>query len=270
MKKLTTLQIIMLMHLAVGSSALFSDAGMLELQSTRDQAATLPVLEDLAITSPKSLDQIVADLAHLEEKLSSVKEFIEQKNKEIDNLLEQKSAAEEDIAVLAVELAQAQATFEKVLAEQQVQRKSKNKHQRHKQTIQAIKDGLMKAEQGLKILNNNAMASMRQAARSMNKMVAGKAHRGGVRKPFVKKEDALQASQIPGVQDAVAQRIAEENNISVEQANMIIDNALADDSMNDEVVVQSLQTPSQAQQNGTQNQQQRQARRAQYKNKTGQ
>lgn len=229
MKKLTSLQIIMLMGLALGSSSMYSKAlqksakniASLELQSALDEAATVGVLQDLAIVSPKSLEQIVQDVAHLEGKLSSIKEFVDAKNKEIEQLLEQKSAGEEQVAVLTVELADAQALFEKTLAEQELKNKGNGKRaQKHKQPIA---DAFMKAQQGLKSLNDRALRSIKK---SFNSMSGNKSRKDGKK---IKLEQAQAAAEIPGVKDEIAEKLAANNNISVERAKAIIDNTLSDD-----------------------------------------
>jgi len=172
MKKLTSLQILLLMSLSLGSSYAFSkhavsvknqnEAAKLELQSVRDEAATADVLQDL---DAKSIEQIVESLSNLEAKLSSIKHFVDKKNKEIEVLLQEQSVTEEEIAIKAVELANAQAIFEKTLAQQ----RTKHKHAKHNKYEQAIRDAFMKAEQGVKLLNEKAMNLAQKAKKSINK-----------------------------------------------------------------------------------------------------
>ncbi len=241
MKKLTTLQILMLMSLSLGSSNVYSkfvaaslkdqeEIARHELQSMKDEHATLDVVQDLALTNPEVVEMIVEDLVELEANFNSIKNFVQKKNKEIDKLLQANSVAETEVARLAVELANAQAMLEKTLAQQ----KAKNKHH-HKKESQIIQDALMKAEQGLKLLNNMVVNGMQKMTKPMSKPRNAKAHKNQMRASSQEYQAAQQARSIPGVEAEVAKRLAETNNISEDEAHDIINNAFASDSMDDDM-----------------------------------
>jgi len=222
MKKLTSLQILLLMSLSLGSSYSFSkhavsarnqnEAAKLELQSVQDEAATIDVLQDL---DAQSIEQLVESLSNLDAKLSSIKHFVDQKNREINDLLKEKSVAEEAIAIKSIEIANAQAMFEKTLAQQ----KTKHKHAKQSKYEQEIRNALKTAEKGVKLLAEKSMNFVQQAKKSVNKLYKSKTH----------KAQAQAAREIPGVEDEVASRLAEKHNISEEDAHAIIDNTLSDD-----------------------------------------
>ncbi|MDP3787805.1 MAG: hypothetical protein Q8Q60_00635 [Candidatus Chromulinivorax sp.] len=225
MKKLESLQILILMSLSLGSSCLYSkkinnindqkEAIQFQLTAERGAHRSLEVLQDLAVTNPESVSRIIKFLAKLETTLDSVESLLRVENKEIEKLLGQDSVQQEKAAELAVELAEIQEALTKTLAEE----RANHRHNFKKEHL--IKNALMKAQQGVKRLNDMAANGIRQAQQSLSKI----AHRGGVRK----KQAALAAAEIPGVQDAVAENLAERNNIPVEQAHTIIDNALSND-----------------------------------------
>jgi len=184
MKKLTSLQILMLMTLALGSSSMYgkqaqnqtflqsvqytnalNEAAQLKLQSVQDEDATIEVLTDLAQSDPMVLERIIKDEADLEATFSSIKRFIDKKNREIEKLSKEKAVDETNIARLAVELADAQALFEKTTA------LHRSKHKHNHKFEQMIKDALMKAEQGVKSLSNKSVSFFKQAGQSVAKHV---------------------------------------------------------------------------------------------------
>lgn len=160
MKKLTSLQILMLMSLAVGSSHMHGsfdqdEAMQSQLKSVQDESATTAVLADLAASQPEAFNRIIEDEANLETTFNSLKRFIEKKNKEIEKLEKAKFIQEAEVARLAVELADAQAALEKTIARQRSTHKHDHRHE------QAIKDALMKAEQGVKRLSEKALSGLK-------------------------------------------------------------------------------------------------------------
>lgn len=164
MKKLTSLQVMMLMSLALGSSQMHggmqksnmkddSKAVMLELQVGQDEQAKVDVLTDLVATEPKSAERIILDEANLEANFTSIKNFVHKRNNEIERLNKKDVIAEPEVAIIAVELADAQAALDKTIAKQLA------KHKHNHRLEQAVKDALKKAEQGLKSLQRKAMNS---------------------------------------------------------------------------------------------------------------
>jgi hypothetical protein len=230
MKKLTSLQILMLMNLALGSSHMYgehpsnmddlNEAIQLELKFAQDE--TIEVLNDLAASQPMVIEHIIQDEADLEATFNSIRAFINKKNKEIEKLLKEKVVAEAEVAKLAVELADAQAMLEK-----------------------AIKDALMKAEQGVKALNKKAVnffsntgKAISKGAKNIKKSKASKAvvKASSQASEAIEYQAANAARYIPGVQNQVAKNLAEKRNISTEEANNIINAAFASDQMNDEAM----------------------------------
>ena len=121
----------MLMSLAVGSSQVFgidqdAQAVQLELKAEQDVQATAEVLGDLAQMDPAMAERVIVDEADLEATFNSIRKFVDKKNKEIDSLLQEKVVNEEEVARLAVELADAQAALEKAQSEQGLKKLSKN------------------------------------------------------------------------------------------------------------------------------------------------
>lgn len=162
MKKLTSLQVMMLMSLALGSSHIHSrmeksnmqddtEAVMLELKAGQDEQARMEVLTDLVELEPKIVERIIEDEADLEATFNSIRSFVHKRNAEIDKLNKEKVVNEVEIARLAVELVDAQATLERTIAKQRA------KHKHNHRLEQSIKDALKKAEQGLKSLQQKAM-----------------------------------------------------------------------------------------------------------------
>jgi len=167
MKKLTSLQIFMLMSLAVGSFNVYASedeaAVEYQLQAVEDRIAPAQVLSDLAESNPMAIERIIEDEADLEATFNSIKRFVDKKNKEINKLSQEQEFHEEKIAKLAVELADAQAMFEITMARQKAKHRHSNRHE------QAIKDALMKAEQGVKSLSKKAMLNLNQIGKNFSK-----------------------------------------------------------------------------------------------------
>jgi hypothetical protein len=247
MKKLTSLQILMLMNLALGSSHMYgehpsnmddlNEAIQLELKFAQDE--TIEVLNDLAASQPMVIEHIIQDEADLEATFNSIRAFINKKNKEIEKLLKEKVVAEAEVAKLAVELADAQAMLEKAIAKQRAKHKHNHKYE------QAIKDALMKAEQGVKALNKKAVnffsntgKAISKGAKNIKKSKASKAvvKASSQASEAIEYQAANAARYIPGVQNQVAKNLAEKRNISTEEANNIINAAFASDQMNDEAM----------------------------------
>jgi len=205
MKKLTSLQIMMLMSLALGSSQIYSresremamqddnEAIQFELEAAPSKEAR-DVLNDLAQMEPmvveriaketkdqNHINQIAKDEAKLakdkakvenpDKTLHKVNNFLMDANKEIENLNKKDVVNELDVARLAAEIANEQAKFERATAQYKAKHKHNHRHE------QAIRDSLMKAEQGLKSLNNksvNQASESMQAKKSKNKTLAKK------------------------------------------------------------------------------------------------
>jgi hypothetical protein len=103
--------------------------------------------------------------------LHKVNNFLMNANKEIENLNKKDVVNELDVARLAVEIANEQAKFEQATAQY------KTKHKHNHRLEQAIKDALMKAEQGLKSLSKksaNQADKPVQVKKSKNKPEAKK------------------------------------------------------------------------------------------------
>jgi len=170
MKKITSLQVLMLMSLAVGSMRLHASSVVEnELQAAFDQQAELNVLQDLAQSNPEVIEQIVREEAKAQikhENLHQIKRFIDQINKEIENLSQQKNVAEIEIARLAVELNDAKIAFEKALAERKATHKAARSNKSNR-LEQAISDNIMMAGQGLKRLQDHAGNGFNKAKKAV-------------------------------------------------------------------------------------------------------
>lgn len=176
MKKLTSLQVLMLMGLALGSTSMYgkpnrakksmnmqeqkdlNEAVMYELQSAENEEARVDVLTDLASLEPLVVERIVENEADLESSFNSIRNFIHKKNEEIEKLNQENSVNELELARLAVELTDAQSMFDNTLA------KERAKNKRNPKAEQAIKDALMKAKQGLKTLSKKVGNAFNSAA----------------------------------------------------------------------------------------------------------
>jgi hypothetical protein len=179
MKNLTTLHIMMLMGLAVGSIHLHAASDQefeneaMRFEQKSEQTATLDeVMQDLVEISPAIEQEIAQEEADLQPDFNKIKKFVSEKNKEIEQLKKRTDANEIEIAKLAVQLADAQAAFEKAISIQRA------KHKKNHKLEQSISDALKKAEQGLKNLNDGIMraanvtgAALSQGAKTVSKKI---------------------------------------------------------------------------------------------------
>ncbi len=224
MKKLTSLQILMILGLGLSSSSIFCSSDIMEMDMDEAVAADQArdeVLADLAELYPAQVERIIADEVDLESTFNSVRNFVNKKNKEIESLSQQAAVSEADIARLAIELADAQAA----LAETEAKNNVKNK--KSLRQGQPIKDALMKAQQNLKRLSDQAVSGFVDFGNSIvkNGKKAGK---------------AINKSVTPKKSKKAARK---EQSISADEAIAMMDNQLAQD----EVVVQTIEdqnTPS--------------------------
>ena len=227
MKKLTSLQILMVLGLGLSSSAIFcwSDEAMdiqnmneavaAELDSAQTEAARLDVLTGLAELYQMQVDRIIVDESDLESSFNSIRNFINKKNTEIESLLQQNDVSEAEVARLAVELADAKSELENTIAKQRAKHKKSNRQE------QSINDAFAKAGQNIKRLwnknigrpFNSAFGSSQPTKQQKSKKAAKKAARA---------EQAMDAEQ-PMLMDNADEAIA------------MMDNQM----MDDEVVVQS-------------------------------
>lgn len=235
MKKITSLQILMIMGLSLSASSTFcssddidmQEAVAFELQSAQTEQARLEVLTDLAESYPEQVELIIQNEADLESTFDSIRKFINNKNKEIEQLSQQNVVNEEEIARLAIELADAQAMFENTIAKHRAKNKRKSKQE------QTIKDALMKAGQGLKSLSNKVAgglngfgnAVVKKSDKELSKLASKK-----VRNKKAKK--SARAEQVDV--------LVEDPMDSADEAIAMMDDQLA----SDEVVVQSRGTSS--------------------------
>jgi hypothetical protein len=196
MKKLTRLQILMLMSLAVGSLQIHGkdvrnmddqdQAVASELLAVLDESITTELLVDLAILKPEIVQEIVKDETNLKPAFGSVRHSINEINEAIDRLSRKEIISELEVAKFAVEIADVQANFEKAIANQGLNHKHNDRHYE-----QQIKDGVMKAQQGLKNLydktqnnlNANAMSDVMKNKRMKNKKHSKKSPKNGERFP---------------------------------------------------------------------------------------
>ena len=161
MKKYLSLQIMMLTIMA-GSAGFMhaefdenqAEAVQAELQAQAFEESTHAVLHDLAVIAPAIIEQIIEDEADLDETFNNIKQFITKKNKEIEALDKQEAVTQEDIARIAVELADTQAMFAKYVARQRAQDKENHKHEDN------ITSMIRKANRSLQLLQNKFMAAM--------------------------------------------------------------------------------------------------------------
>jgi|GEM_PF-3197401 len=180
MRKLTSLKILMLMSLAVGSSEVYgrdlspeedlmyrNQAVTAELEANDIEDATDEVMADLAEFHPGVVESIVRNERNLDANYGDIKRFLRDVNEQIDELSEQDSAKDTEIARLAVELADAQAMFEKYVARERSRDKRNDSHE------QKIKDLLVSAQKSLKAINQKAMKSLNVFGRTVKKS-AGK------------------------------------------------------------------------------------------------
>lgn len=204
MKKL---QILMLMSLAIGSSLIYTsqtkkqqdqaEAIQSQLNSTLDQQASLEVLGLLSQSNPEVVELIIEDEESLDSNFNSIKKFIDKKNKEIAKLSLNESVKDTEIARLAVELVNAQAMFEKYIAEQRAKNKTNPSRE------QDIIDALKAAGQKLRSFNEKAMDSLSELGNAAKKSV--KSIEGQINKQVKKHRNKLISSKDQNV-DAGAQQ----------------------------------------------------------------
>ncbi len=222
MKKITSLQILMVMGFSLSASSTFcsaddtdmqylNEAVAFELQSAQTEQARVEVLTDLAELYPQQVERIILNEVDLESNFNSIRNFINKKNKEIEQLLQQKIVSEAEVARLAIELADAQSMLENTVAKHRAKNKRKPKQQ------QAIKDALMKAEQGVRSLSQRAVSELNDFEKAVvkNGKKAGKA----VSKKLKKKSKKLK------------------KNAPVEELMMSINQPMNLDEMNHDIVV---------------------------------
>lgn len=219
MKKITSLQILMIMGLSLSASSTFcssddidmQEAVAFELQSAQTEQARLEVLTDLAESYPEQVEHLILNESDLESNFDSIRNFVNKKNKDIEELLQQKVVSEAEVARLAVELADAQSMLENTIAKHRAKNKRKPKKQ------QAIKDALMKAEQGLRLLSQRAVSGLNNFGKAVVKN--GKKANKAVSKKLKKK---LKKSK---------------NNAPVEEVMISINQPMNLDEMNHDVVI---------------------------------
>lgn len=140
MKNLTSLKVLTLIILAVGSSQIFGR----ELSKTKDLAfqnqtvaaelsanniedATDEIMANLAESHPGVVEKIVKNERNLDANYGDIKRFLHNLNEEIETLSEEKSIKDVKIARLAIELADAQAIFKKYIARERSEDKRNEK-----------------------------------------------------------------------------------------------------------------------------------------------
>lgn len=161
MKKYLSLQIMMLTIMAGSAGFMYAEfdenqaeAVQAELQAQAFEESTHAVLQDLAIMAPAVIEQIIEDEADLDATFNRIKQFVGKKNKEIERLQKEEHVTQEDIARIAVELADTQAMFAKYVARQRAQDKENHKHEDN------ITSMIKKANRSLQLLQNKFMATM--------------------------------------------------------------------------------------------------------------
>ena len=176
MKKLTSLKILMLMSLAVGSSNMYgrdlspeddlvfqNQTVAAELKANDIEDATDEVMEELAEFHPGIVEKIVRNERNLDANYGDIKRFLGDLNDQIDELAEQDSAKDTEIARLAVELADAQAMFAKYVARERSRDKRNNGHE------SKIKGLLGSAQKNLKIINQRALNNLNVFGKAVSK-----------------------------------------------------------------------------------------------------
>lgn len=229
----------MILGLGFSSSSIFCSSEIMEIDMDEAVAADQArdeVLTDLAELYPAQVERIIADEVDLESTFNSVRNFVNKKNKEIESLSQQAAVSEADIARLAIELADAQAA----LAEAEASNNVKNK--KALRQGQPIKDALMKAQQSLKLLSNQAISGFvnygKKAGKAMSKSVAPKKSKS---KKAARAEQPMLMIEEPIVIDSADEAIA------------MMDNQLAQD----EVVVQAAEGESASKDKGGKNKDQK-------------
>jgi len=219
MKKITSLQFMMLMSLAVGSVQVYSQnqdfsnqAVQLSLKSDRTEDLDDTVLQKLAESSPAAIESLLIEEEELIPTFSEIKNVVNKANKMIEKLSKKSEVHETEIARIAVQLADTQAALEKAVALQRA------KHKQNHKLEQVISDALKKAEQGLKALNDRAM----QIASIVKETVSEKMQTASKKVKQATKKLRAQKSQ-----EAANAR-----------EDAIIDQAIDNAMMDDQVVVQ--------------------------------
>jgi len=233
MKKLTSLQILMILGLGLNTSVIFSsdedmnvenmhEAVEAELDSAETEAARLDVLTGLAELYPMQVERIIMNEADLESNFNSIRNFINKKNIEIESLLEKNEVNEAEVARLAVELADAKSELQNTIAKQRAKHKKPHKQE------QSISDAFTKAGQNITRLWNknvsNPLSSGFGSSKSTKKEKVKSAKR---KEPFeqdLKKNGWINRAKKPMLMDSADEAIA------------MMDNQM----MDDEVMVQSM------------------------------
>lgn len=242
MKKLTSLQILMLMSLAIGPSNIYGkfmddhvgEAISLELRAADDEDAKLAVLEDLARTAPEAIVNIIRDEKDLEATFGSIRNFIRELNEKIERALEKDSVDPVEVAQWAAQAADAQENANKATARQRLEKKGKHKHEA------MVNEAIRKAVRNLSILNKRAALVNEQAQeaieKTMHRLKKSKASKAVVKassdvKRAAQYGVAQAARRIPGVQDQVAQNLASKLNVSQDEAHEIINDTFEQEPM---------------------------------------
>jgi len=173
MKKLTSLQLLMLIGLSISSTKINCENDLqnetmqeqaveLSIQSEETEKLNDEILKNLAEMSPDTINQLLVEEDEIEVNLSAIKKFVDKKNKEIEMLLEQKEVDQMKIAKIAAQLADAQAKLEKAIAIERAKNKKPDRFE------QVIKDKLKKAEQSIKKLSFNYYKNKQDQMKSIN------------------------------------------------------------------------------------------------------
>lgn len=180
MKKLTSLQVLVLMGFALSSNlygkqssvntdALEKDAVRLILLSEQYDKAAMEVLDELAKKSEDTVERLILDEAELEPIISKVEEFLHKKLKEIQTLSDSINSANTEklenlrelVAKLAIEIAHAQSDFVKA------QSNLRMKHEQPSKKEQKTFDLLEKAKQAIIKLNEKSKSFLEQAGQNI-------------------------------------------------------------------------------------------------------
>ncbi len=222
MKKLTSLQILMVLGLGLNASAIFcNEAVDMEVQAGLTLQAGNEVLQDLAQVAPEEVEKLIANTANLKPTFQSVISFMHEAQQEIDNLKEQAVVNEAEVARLALELDHAQAALEQAIALQ------RTKHKRPHHLEQKAKDDLMKGEQGVKTLNERSQSKKKPGFFNMFTPMTSKQKSKSKAKKAARAEQAMDIEK-PMLMDNADEAIA----------------MMDDQMMDDEVVVQSTSKKS--------------------------
>ena len=164
------------MSLAVGSSGMYgrdltpaediayrNQAVAAELEANDIEDATDEVMADLAQRSPGVVEKIIRNERNLDANYGDIKRFLNDLNDQIDELAEQDSAKDTEIARLAVELADAQAMFEKYVARERSRDKRNDGHESR------IKGLLGSAQKNLKVINQRALNNLNVFGKAVSK-----------------------------------------------------------------------------------------------------